>query len=109
MLDRVGLGEYAAESLPSRISGGQQQRVAIARALVNSAAVDPRRRTDRQPRQPPPARKSALFAALNREGITIVLVTHGPTSPRTPGGRCVFSTDAWTGGAPPMRREALPC
>jgi macrolide transport system ATP-binding/permease protein len=40
------------------------------------AAPDPRRRADRQPRQPHQRGDHGLFEELNREGITIVLVTH---------------------------------
>lgn len=75
LLSRVGLGQYA-ESLPSRISGGQQQRVAIARALVNTPqlilADEPTGNLDSHTSED----IMRLFADLNAEGITIVLVTH---------------------------------
>jgi putative ABC transport system ATP-binding protein len=75
LLTKVGLGGYAA-SLPNQISGGQQQRVAIARALINHPhlilADEPTGNLDSHTSE----EIMTLFEELNREGITIVLVTH---------------------------------
>jgi putative ABC transport system ATP-binding protein len=74
-LERVGLGERL-DHHPSQLSGGQQQRVAIARALVNGPKViladEPTGNLDSQTS----AEVMALFQALWKAGITIVLVTH---------------------------------
>jgi putative ABC transport system ATP-binding protein len=77
MLESVGLGGFA-ERFPNQISGGMQQRVAIARALVGRPALiladEPTGNLDTKTSD----EIMDLFTELNREGKTIVLVTHEP-------------------------------
>ena len=64
--------------LPSQLSGGQQQRVAIARVLGGRPEADPGRRAHRQPRHADVARGHGPPREDQREGTTIVMVTHTP-------------------------------
>lgn len=75
LLEKVGLAKHA-NKMPHALSGGEQQRVAIARALANDAplliADEPTGNLDS-------ANAEAifkLFKNLNKEGKTIIMVTH---------------------------------
>ncbi len=74
-LERVGLGDRL-NFKPTQLSGGQKQRVAIARAMVNNPklllADEPTGALDSKSGK----QIMELFAALHREGVTIVMITH---------------------------------
>ncbi|MBE9223085.1 ABC transporter ATP-binding protein [Cyanobacterium stanieri LEGE 03274] len=74
-LSKVGL-ENRLYNRPNQLSGGQQQRVAIARAIVNKPLIlladEPTGALDTETTQ----EVMEIFAQLNKEGMTIILVTH---------------------------------
>ena len=75
LLDYVGLGDRRSHR-PTQLSGGEQQRVAIARALANEPALvladEPTGELDAATGE----RLLELFGRLNRDGTTLVFVTH---------------------------------
>ena len=77
LLKIVGLGKRAGHK-PSQLSGGEQQRVAIARALVSdpllTLADEPTGNVDQKTNK----EILDLFCQLNKEGHTIIMVTHNP-------------------------------
>ena len=76
-LIRVGL-EDRVSFAPTQLSGGQKQRVAIARAMVNKPKIlladEPTGALDSKSS----AQVMELFAQLNAEGVTVVMITHDP-------------------------------
>ena len=82
LLDRVGLAKQAKQ-LPGQVSGGQQQRAAIARALANDPALlvadEPTGNLDSATAED----IYTLFATLQQEGKTLVIVTHNEELAKT--------------------------
>jgi putative ABC transport system ATP-binding protein len=77
MLETLGLA-HRANHRPDQLSGGEQQRVAVARALVHKPAVvwadEPTGNLDTEVTQV----IVELLVRMNKDGQTIVLVTHNP-------------------------------
>jgi putative ABC transport system ATP-binding protein len=98
LLTRMGIDRYRDE-YPARMSGGQRQRVAIARALVNSPdlllADEPTGALDTATGQ----EIGKLLRQLNRDGQTLVLVTHDRALAERYAARTVRLVDGQLAGA----------
>ena len=74
-LDRVGLSDRLS-FVPNQLSGGQKQRVAIASAMVNKPKIlladEPTGALDSKSGK----QVMELFAKLNEEGVTVIMITH---------------------------------
>ena len=91
VLEQVGLGDKL-KNKPNQLSGGQQQRVSIARALVRNPAIiladEPTGALDSGSTD----ELLRLFAAINRAGQTILMVTHSVKA-ASRAGRVLFIKD----------------
>ncbi len=90
-LEKVGLSDRM-HNLPSQLSGGQQQRVSIARAIAHTPSIlfadEPTANLDSETSD----QIIKVFLDLNKEGQTIVMVTHEPEYAKL-ADRTIFLTD----------------
>ena len=92
LLQRLGI-EEVADRYPAKLSGGQQQRVAIARALINRPTLlladEPTGALDTQSGE----QVMELLVQLNRDGQTVLLVTHDAKLATRHAGRVISVMD----------------
>ncbi len=74
-LDKFGLKNWATH-LPSELSGGQRQRIAIARAMICNPLIILADEPTGQLDSVSSMEVMSLFKGINKEGITILIVTH---------------------------------
>ena len=95
MLDRFGI--VAKKDLfPAQLSGGQQQLVAIARAIIAEPQLILADEPTGNLHSDQGREIMELFSKLNREGTTIIQVTHSETNAAY-GNRIIRLSDGWMG------------
>jgi putative ABC transport system ATP-binding protein len=105
-LARVGLSGRE-NHYSNQLSGGQQQRVAIARALVNEPSIiladEPTGNLDSKTT----VEIMTIFQELNRQGITIIMVTHEPDVAEFTGRHIIFKDGLVVTDSPFAAKAAL--
>ena len=90
-LEKLGIADRL-DNLPSQLSGGQQQRVAIARAIAHEPKIifadEPTANLDSETSD----QVIQAFLDLNKDGQTIIMVTHEPEYARL-ADRTIFMAD----------------
>jgi putative ABC transport system ATP-binding protein len=93
MLERFGLGAHRG-MFPRQLSGGQQQMVAVARAVIAAPSLLLADEPTGALHSDQGREIMRLFGELNREGMTIVQVTHNPEYAAS-AGRSLELRDGW--------------
>ncbi|MGC0415779.1 ABC transporter ATP-binding protein [Embleya sp. AB8] len=105
LLGLLGI-DAKADAYPARLSGGERQRVAIARALMNRPPVlladEPTGAVDSATGR----KVMDLFGELNRDGQTLIVVTHDPAAAARCATRVLYLSDGDLAPAPAAARTA---
>ena len=108
VLEHLGLGDRVSHK-PSDLSGGEQQRVAVARAIVKKPEIlfadEPTGNLDFENAQ----QIGQLLTRLNREGLTVIMVTHNLEMAKECADRTIrmqYGNVVWSGGEGSSRENS---